>query len=329
MCSRGVEQWAQVKQWGWNMDFLVGLLLLLVGVEERSEEVSEEAVRIRPDMGWRQEVQVAVGVCRAALRGLELSQGRREVGFGGGTVGRDWACVGSGRRGGGGGCVISDELLIWGVEVGGEMEMLGWSVSLEMLIDGTVGASSTKIVGMGGMGSSGRLIVGTTGAEKVILGTLAGGRRGSSRPPIVGNSHVGLQLGSKLTIGRPDRSLTADGRGSLGLLSFLDLLVAARRSSLRISIPSPESRISGVASREEGGVGALTVYAALRDRLGGLRWISNRSSRFFSSIGMVSAFCGSGRDPRGREFLDRDCRGTVSGTIGALTSSRSSGSGSS
>lgn len=43
---------------------------------------------------------------------------------------------------------------------------------------------------------------------------------------------------SKLTIGRPGRSLTATGVGSLALRSLSRMLVAARMSSLRISRPS-------------------------------------------------------------------------------------------
>ncbi|KAL7357447.1 hypothetical protein ACKS0A_07770 [Histoplasma ohiense] len=47
-----------------------------------------------------------------------------------------------------------------------------------------------------------------------------------------------LQDGSKLTIGRPGRSLTTVGIGSLLLRSLSRMLVAARISSPRISLPS-------------------------------------------------------------------------------------------
>jgi len=81
-------------------------------------------------------------------------------------------------------------------------------------------------------------------------------------------SSWGFQFFSKLTIGRPGLSLTADGVGSLGLRSFSFMLVACLISSLRISMPcfrGTSSRRANVAVRE------FVVYCGFLDWLGGFR----------------------------------------------------------
>lgn len=80
----------------------------------------------------------------------------------------------------------------------------------------------------------------------------------------VGSTSFGFQSRSKLTMGRPGRSLTAVGIGSLGLRSLRFILVAARISSLRTSLPffiramSEPFRSLSLALAESGGVGGKT-----------------------------------------------------------------------
>lgn len=64
-----------------------------------------------------------------------------------------------------------------------------------------------------------------------------------------------LHDGSKLTIGRPGRVLTAVGMGNFGLRSFNFMLVAARMSSGRISRPS----FIGTSGSLDRGGGGLVV----------------------------------------------------------------------
>ena len=96
------------------------------------------------------------------------------------------------------------------------------------------------MIGIGGGGSLGRIIVGTAGAETVIGSgaSLSGGALWDISRLANSESSFSVQVGSKLTMGLPGRSLTADGVGSLGLRSLSFMLVAARISSLRISMPS-------------------------------------------------------------------------------------------
>ena len=141
------------------------------------------------------------------------------------------------------------EVVVSMVGIEGETEMEGTSGKTEML-----GTSSKLIVGMDGVsltwmgGVSETLIVGTTGADEVEAGIYGlyeavGGPVVDSRLEgrfelsSLSSTSRGFQPGAKLTIGRPGRSLTTVGLGSLGLLSFNRMLVAARISSLRISIP--------------------------------------------------------------------------------------------
>jgi len=82
-----------------------------------------------------------------------------------------------------------------------------------------------------------------------------------------------FQFLSKLTMGRPGVSLTADGVGSLLLRSCRRMLVACRISSLRISKPSflGTSSVFCLFRRSNG---LLVVYPALRDCVGGFLCIS-------------------------------------------------------
>lgn len=72
---------------------------------------------------------------------------------------------------------------------------------------------------------------------------------------------------SKLTMGRPGRSLTAVGVGKLGLRSFRFMLVAARISSLLISNEVVDFGVSTscMGSIAAVGGGVLEVYSALFD----------------------------------------------------------------
>ena len=155
--------------------------------------------------------------------------------------------------------------------VSSETEMLG-TEGVGSLIGGTEGTSiegtQTLMLGtvdassMCSVGWSGTLIVGTTGAEAVDFRSWGFGRSDVGtglesswiEGPIVdelscfGSVSLGLQSWSKLTIGRPGRSLTAVGDGNFGLLSFIRMLVAALISSLRISMPFLVLGLSALAS---------------------------------------------------------------------------------
>lgn len=115
---------------------------------------------------------------------------------------------------------------------------------VETTIDGPLLSPVRAMVGTSQAISSGALIAGASGAETVISGTGARERADASCISTFRDSLDGFQLGSKLTMGLPGRSLTAEGVGSLGLLSLLDLLVAALMSSLLISMPSTDIRDS-------------------------------------------------------------------------------------
>jgi hypothetical protein len=111
----------------------------------------------------------------------------------------------------------------------------------DMFLEGTGAGSAFRD------GSSGTLIVGTTGAvvdlergrmdssPRLAGLALASGKEISSLSSI---SFVAFQSFRNETIGRPGLSETAVGVGSLGLLSLSRNPVAARSSSLRISLPS-------------------------------------------------------------------------------------------
>jgi hypothetical protein len=106
------------------------------------------------------------------------------------------------------------------------------------VIEGVGSSSGRMMIGHDPAGSD-AFIVGTAGADTVKAGVVAEGL-GPGLPASGLSCFVaspGLQLRSKLTIGRPGRSLTAVGMGSFGLLSLSFMLVAARMSSPRISIP--------------------------------------------------------------------------------------------
>lgn len=103
----------------------------------------------------------------------------------------------------------------------------------------------------------------------------------------------GFQSLLKETIGRPGLSETIVGVGSFALLSFSRNPVAARMSSLRISLPSfilTSGSFSASDLTVSSGLGltrVFNVYAALRDCVGGLFWISYRSNRFDPRTGSV------------------------------------------
>ena len=112
------------------------------------------------------------------------------------------------------------------------------------------GAEDTLISGTPwiSMEGSGKLIVGTNGADAVELDvgrTTGSGLSGLLRLATklegewscLASLSLGFQSRLKLTIGLPGRSLTAVGVGSFGLLPLNRMLVAARMSSLRISTP--------------------------------------------------------------------------------------------
>jgi hypothetical protein len=263
-----------------------------------------EAVTIRPDMGREQLAQVAVGT---PARDDELSQGNRDVDFVGERFGGK---ILEGR--GKGRALFSIELL-----ESLETSIVGGTVTE---ITGVVPASAILILGIGGVSlfatgttwpSSGRLIVGTAGAEAVVAGIVGHGWMaflwiGSSRRD---ESSVGCHVFSKLTIGRPGTSLTAVGVGSFGLRSFSRMVVAARMSSLRISMPSFDVGASTSGMNPVIGVAGVefAVYAALRDWLGGFLWISKRSS--FLPPGVVLDRSGRGREPLGKELRCLFCKG--------------------
>lgn len=163
---------------------------------------------------------------------------------------------------------------------------------------------------------TGRFIVGTAGADTVTTGGSGRGRIASSLSSFL-LSDGGFQAGSKLTIGLPARSLTAVGVGSFGLRSLLFMLVAARMSSPRISFPSFVGTISG--STIVGGGVALLVYGAAFGCSACLLRRSNGFGRCFGIVGIVSAFCGSGRVTRGNALVEADFNGSVS-SLGLLIS---------
>jgi len=98
-------------------------------------------------------------------------------------------------------------------------------------------------------------------------------------------------------MGRPGRSLTTVGVGNLGLRSFSLILVAARISSPRTSIPffirglseAPLSSLS-LALAESGGVGgnALDTYEGSLDLEGGFLCMSYFETVFVSMPGALS-----------------------------------------
>lgn len=274
-----------------------------------------EAVTMRPEIGREQFAHVAVGT---PAREVGLSQGRRDF-VGESFAGEDLVGRGSGRVLSSGeiereGSVEGLEMEIDGVDESSGRLMVGidGSSPFETLMIGSVVSFSPVMlmVGIPASSSSGRLIVGMTGAETLIAGMIGLGRITfrSTSWPAGGESPGGFHAGSKLTIGRPGRSVTAVGVGSFGLRSLNRILVAARMSSLRISILGFDKGVStsGMISIV-GGVAGLAVYAALRDCEGGFRKISQRSSFFVS--GVVLDRPGRGRDPRGNEFLGLFCRG--------------------
>ena len=229
-----------------------------------------EAVTIRPEMGREQVAQVAVGT---PARDDELSQGNRDLDFTGERLG------GNALEGRGKGRALCSIALLEPLET----SIVGGAEGTITEISGVVPASSILMLGTGGVSlfatgttrssSSGKLIVGTAGAEVVAVGIVGHGWmvflwKASSR---WGESSVGCQFFSKLTIGRPGTSLTAVGVGNFGLRSFSRMVVAARMSSLRISMPSFDAGVS--TSRMNSIIGFVgvefAVYAALRDWLGG------------------------------------------------------------
>lgn len=157
---------------------------------------------------------------------------------------------------------------------------------------GSYGSSSSGelIVGNVDVSLSGRLIVGTAGADTVTAGISGLGRTGSSRFSCL-LSDGDFHAGSKLTIGLPARLLTAVGVGSLGLRSLRFMLVAARISSPRISIPSFVG--TGLGSTMVGGGVVLLVYGAAFGCSACLLLLSNGFGRVLGEVGVLSAFCGS------------------------------------
>jgi len=196
-----------VKHSGWNRAL------------SEDGDPAPEAVTIRPDIGSAQFAHVAVGT---PLRADGFSHGSRDDVFSvaslAGIVFEGW---GKGR-----------------VLEGGTLTMLEDGRSVQS-VTAEMGSSSGRMMVGHGAGVSDTLIVGTAGADTVKAGVTAEGLgpgRPASRLSCFAASS-GFQLRSKLTIGRPGRSLTAVGMGSFGLLSLSFMLVAARMSSPRISIP--------------------------------------------------------------------------------------------
>lgn len=111
-----------------------------------------------------------------------------------------------------------------------------------MLISGTGGEIGVVLL----LGTSGaKLIVGTSGAVAACtrggwpdLGLLEGTGAGSDSVEATSFSSTIFQSFLKETIGRPGASETAVGVGSFGLRSLRRNPVAARSSSLLISLPS-------------------------------------------------------------------------------------------
>lgn len=125
------------------------------------------------------------------------------------------------------------------------------------------------------------LTLGTTGTVEVFINDPG---RGASETTTFGavdisclsSISLGFKSCVKETIGRPGAFETSVGVGSLGLLSFRRMLVAARISSPRISFPS-FILTSGSFSASAWlpsfafGRGGFKVYSALRDCVGGFR----------------------------------------------------------
>ena len=168
-----------------------------------------------------------------------------------------------------------------------------WASGPSKLNVGIPGAEGSERPAGGSYGSSssGRWIVGTAGAETVTAGGSGLGRTGKSRCSCL-VSDGAFQAGSKLTMGLPARSLTAVGVGSLGLRSLLFMLVAARISSLLISLPSLVGGCSD--SGAGGGVATLLVYGAAFGCSACFLRLSNGFGRAFGTEDIVSALCGSG-----------------------------------
>jgi hypothetical protein len=168
---------------------------------------------------------------------------------------------------------------------------------LGMLIEGTEppwmsSVSSTQIDGIGVPVEALGIVV--LSSATTILGIAMGffgwameeedllGVAGSDRSGVLSvDSSGACQLAAKLTIGRPGLSLTAVGSGRLGLRSFKRILVAARISSLRTSMPFFLSTLSSTGTGLS--LERFLVYSGLRERVGGLRYISTRSSGFVLS----------------------------------------------
>lgn len=131
-----------------------------------------EAVTIRPDMGREQAAQVAVGT---PARGDELSQGNRDVDFVGERFG------GKVLEGRGKGRALFSIELFESLELL-ETSIVGGAEGTVTEISGVLPASAILILGIGGVSlfatgttwssSSGRLIVGTVGAETVAAGII-------------------------------------------------------------------------------------------------------------------------------------------------------------
>lgn len=167
------------------------------------------------------------------------------------------------------------------------------------------GSSGRHIWGIGGRvlssalaafncvtGIFGWLKVGMTGAEAICAGANprsgeADGRDGMVRVSFGAefcSFSGGCQSALKLTIGLPGLLLTTVGDGSFGLRSRILMLVAARMSSLRTSMPSL-NLVSGISGCTAGsstvvfsGVsvnkGSFCVYVGSLDCEGGFLWIS-------------------------------------------------------
>jgi hypothetical protein len=142
------------------------------------------------------------------------------------------------------------------------------------LISGTVGGLGVVFR----LGTSGvRFMVGTTGSVSVCFsggGTdLVGFRGRGVRSGVVDiSSFISITFQSflKETIGRPGASETAVGVGSFALRSFRRNPVAARSSSLLISLPSfifTSGSFSASALTSSAGFGSaeFSVYAAFLD----------------------------------------------------------------
>jgi hypothetical protein len=163
----------------------------------------------------------------------------------------------------------------------------------------TFGSEGTLISGIAGglgvmfrLGTSGaRLVVGTTGSDAACssgggpdLVEFKGRGARSGTADISSFISITFQSFLKETIGRPGASETAVGVGSFGLRSFRRKPVAARSSSLRISLPSfifTSGTFSTSALTSSTGFDSIgfdsaefSVYAAFLDWVGGFFCIS-------------------------------------------------------